>query len=136
MKNPKAWAGATPYSRTSPTDLSSSGKSEGKGSNTRGHAHPTRTWKATPMKGVGPTPDSQAIDAIPASTSTHPALSVKESTVSPAYGPGAQLIGAPKTGEKTFSNDPKEDMPRKWYKRYSVDSGVAGSGKARKPPNK
>lgn len=84
-----------------------------------------------------PTPASEAWDAIPGATQTHPMLQVKESTASPTYGPGAAMIGAPKSGQKTFSTDPKEDMPKKWHKRYSTDSNLgAGAGKARKAPNK
>ena len=90
------------------------------------------------MSHSAPTPDSEALDAIPGSTNTHPALQVKESTASPSYGPGAKMVPAPVTGAKTFSTDPKEDLPKKWHKRYSLDSGVAGAsaGKARKAPNK
>jgi hypothetical protein len=139
MRNPKAWSGATPYGASGKIDKSSSGRSEGNSSNSRGHAHPTRPWKATGMNSNGPTPDSLAIDPIPASTSTHPNLSIKQSTASPSYGPGAKMIGAPKSGEKTFSMDPKEDMPKKWMKRYDLQGGagvVTSGGKARKAPNK
>jgi len=137
MKNPKTWAGATPYNHSGKVDHSSSGRSEGASSNSRGHAHPTKSWKgATSMGYSKPTADSEALDPIPGSTNTHPLLQVKESTASPAYGPGASMIGAPKTGAKTFGADPKESMPKPWHKRnYDMTApSTEGSGKARKKP--
>jgi hypothetical protein len=134
MQNPKSFSGATPYSRFQPTDKTTTGRSEGKSSNSRGHAHPTRAWKRAGDK-MTVTPDAAAIDPIPASTNTHPSLGVKSSEASGFVGDG-KLVGAPKTGEKTFSNDPKDSRPVKWHKRgYSMDApSTEGSGKARKKP--
>lgn len=138
MKNPKKWAGATAYSHDGMNDLSSSGRSEGNASNSRGHAHPKKSWKgATSMNHKSPTAASEALDAIPGATNTHPMLSVKSSEAGPAYGPGSRMVPSPTSGAKTLSNDPKEDTPKKWHKRYALDSNLgSGSGKARKAPNK
>jgi len=135
MKNPKMWAGATPYDHKSPTDHSSSGRSEGSSSNSRGHKHPTRAWKETPFNHKAATPDSEAIDAIPGSTNTHPLLGIKSEEMSGHVGDGRKVM-APKTGEKTFGADPKESLPKPWHKRgYSMEGGhgvATGSGTARK----
>jgi hypothetical protein len=140
MRNPKKWAGATAYSHDGRNDLSSSGRTEGNSSNTRGHAHPTKSWKgaATSFNHKAATPDSEAWDAIPGSTDTHPMLAAKVSSASPAYGPGASMIPTPTTGDKTMSSDASERMPKKWVKRgYTMSGpGVAdmSAGKARKKP--
>lgn len=124
MKNKHQWAGnATPYTHDGMNDKSSSGRSEGNSSNSRGHAHPTRAWKATPMSHKAPTPASEAIDAIPATTKTHPNLSSKSFTASPSYGPNAKMIGTPKTGNMTMGTDASERLPKKWHKRgYSMET--------------
>lgn len=139
MKNSHKWEGnATPYTHDGMNDHSSSGRSEGSASNSRGHVHPKKSWKgATSMNHKSPTAASEAWDAIPGATQTHPMLAVKSSEAGPAYGPGAKMVPTPTTGAKTFSTDPKEDMPKRWHKRYSTDSNLgAGAGKARKAPNK
>jgi hypothetical protein len=137
MKNPTSFSGATPYSRWTPTDKTTTGRSEGKSSNSRGHAHPTRSWKgATSMTYSKPTAASEAIDAIPGATNTHPMLAVKTSEAGPAYGPNSKMVPTPTTGAKTFSMDPKDSRPVKWHKRgYNMDApSTEGSGKARKKP--
>ena len=140
MRNKHAWSGATPYQRSQPTDKTTTGRSEGNSSNSRGHAHPTRSWSgATPMTHFKPTPAGQAIDAIPGSTSTHPMLSVKSSEAGPTYGPGAKMLGTPKSGEKNLSPAVSEQMPVHWSKRgYRMDApsseSAGNAGKARKRP--
>ena len=134
MKNPKNWQ-ATPYDHDGLNDHSSSGRSEGKSSNSRGHAHPTRSEKMTPVSHKAATPASEAWDPIPGSTQTHPLLGVKSEEMSGHVGDG-RMVGAPKSGQKTLSMDAKNSQAKPWHKRnYDMQGGhgvATGGGTMRK----
>jgi len=139
MKNPKKWAGATPYEHDGLNDHSSSGRSEGSATNSRGHKHAVKSWKATPQSHFKPTPNSEALDAIPGATKTHPMLAQKSFEAGPPYGPGSKMVPTPTSGAKTLSADGKESLPKSWKKRgYDMAGGhgVAAEniGTARKKP--
>lgn len=137
MKNPKTWT-ATSYDHHGLNDHSSSGRSEGKSMNSRGHAHPTRSEKMTPVKHFSATPDSEAWSAIPGSTNTHPMLMAKEEMNSGHVGDG-KMKHAPVSGNLTFRNDPVNHQAKGWKSRgYDMAGGhgVASesAGMARKKP--
>lgn len=122
MKNKHSWHGATSYEHDGQIDMSSSGRSEGNSSNSRGHAHATRSWKATSVNHKAATPASEAWDPIPGSTQTHPMLGVKSEEMSGHVGDGKKVM-APHSGAKTLSADPKESMGKKWAKRgYAMET--------------
>jgi hypothetical protein len=75
----------------------------------------TRKEKMTPVTRFSPTSADEALDAIPASTKTHPKLGVKMPMSSGYVGDGA-TVKAPKSGEMTTS--PAVDaLPKKWHRR-------------------
>lgn len=135
MKNKHSWHGATAYDHHGLNDMSSSGRSEGKSMNSRGHAHPTRSEKMTSPMHKAATPDSEAWDPIPGSTQTHPMLGIKSEMSSGHVGDGKKVM-APKSGDKTFSPDPKESMGKPWHKRgYAMETpSTESTGTMRKRP--
>lgn len=126
MKNPKNWT-ATPYDHHGLNDHSSSGRSEGEMSNSRGHSHPKRSWKMTSPMHKAATPASEAWDPIPGSTQTHPLLGVKSEEASGHVGDG-KMKHAPKSGEKTLSAAIKNETPKPWTKRGYEMAGGHGVG--------
>lgn len=92
--------------------------------------------KATSMNMQPVTPKSKP-EAIPArGTKSHKNLMAKAEIAGPAYGPKGIMVGAPKSGDLTMSDDASGSLPKKWHKKgYSKDTPSAlpaGSRLARK----
>lgn len=106
MRNPKDFQ-ATPYTRFQPTDKSHTGTKELQHNGTRKEKMTSPThYKATPA--------DEAINAIPASTKTHPKLAVRMPMSSGYVGDGKQMA--------TSHSKPEVPVqPKKWHRKgYSL----------------